>query len=174
MLKDFFQGKWLNHPLHPALVHFPAGLWPAALVFDLLSRTAAWGNTAVQIAFYALLLGLLSALVAIPAGFADWLDIRREKPAWKIGLVHMGLNLTITLLQIINLVLRFPGYQTADSVSTPQVLLSAVAVGLLLVSGYLGGRMIYAYGINVARVSKKKWREIAKEGGAAVPPQKGG
>ena len=30
-LKDLLQGKWLGHPLHPALVHVPTGLWPAAL-----------------------------------------------------------------------------------------------------------------------------------------------
>jgi hypothetical protein len=33
--------------------------------------------------------------------------------------------------------------------------------------------MIYDYGINVARLSKKKWRKIAQKGGAAVPPKKG-
>jgi hypothetical protein len=49
-----------------------------------------------------------------------------------------------------------------------------VATLLLLISGYLGGRMIYAYGINVARLSKTKWRKIAKEGGAVVPPENGG
>ena len=52
--------------------------------------------------------------------------------------------------------------------------LSAFATLLLLISGYLGGRMIYAYGINVARLSKKKWRKIAQEGGAAVPPESEG
>jgi hypothetical protein len=33
--------------------------------------------------------------------------------------------------------------------------------------------MIYAYGISVARLSKKKWRKIAEEGGAVVPPASG-
>jgi hypothetical protein len=33
--------------------------------------------------------------------------------------------------------------------------------------------MIYAYGINVARLSKEKWRKIALDGGAVVPPEKG-
>lgn len=37
LLKDFLQGKWLGHPLHPLLVHLPTALWPAALVFDILS-----------------------------------------------------------------------------------------------------------------------------------------
>lgn len=170
---DFLQGKWLKHPLHPALVHIPTALWPAALVFDLLAA-AQGDNLFVRLAFYALLVGLLAALLAAPTGYADWTDIRREKPAWKIGLAHMVLNLTITVMQVLNLVLRWGSFKTADLVPTGLVLLSAAAVLLLLVSGYLGGRMIYAYGINVARLSKGKWREIAAEGGAALPPQKDG
>jgi hypothetical protein len=46
-----------------------------------------------------------------------------------------------------------------------------LATLLLIASGYLGGRMIYAYGISVARLSKDKWRKIAERGGAAVPPE---
>ncbi|HSL42718.1 MAG TPA: DUF2231 domain-containing protein [Anaerolineales bacterium] len=168
---EFLQGKWLKHPLHPALVHIPTALWPAAFVFDLLSLIYS-DNTLVQMAFYAILIGLIVALLAIPTGYADWTDIRPEKPAWKLGLYHMILNVFISILWGINLALRWQTYQTMISVPAAQVALSALATLLLLVSGYLGGRMIYAYGINVARLSKKKWREIAKEGGAAVPPEK--
>jgi len=169
---DFLQGKWLKHPLHPALVHIPTALWPTAFVFDLLSQFNA-ENTFVQLAFYAILLGLLAALAAIPTGYADWTDIRREKPAWKLGLVHMILNLAVSTLWAVNLWLRVGSFQTATSVPPGLLGLSALATLLLLVSSYLGGRMIYAYGISVARLSKKKWRKIAQDGGAAVPPLEG-
>jgi uncharacterized membrane protein len=119
-----------------------------------------------------MLLGLIFALPAIPTGVADWTDIRREKPAWKLGLYHMILNVIITILWGINLAMRLPAFQSMSSVPAGLVALSAIATLMLLVSGYLGGRMIYAYGINVARLSKKKWREIAREGGAALPPEK--
>jgi uncharacterized membrane protein len=170
MLIDFLQGKWLKHPLHPALVHVPTALWPAAFLFDVLSQS---GNSIfAELAFYAILLGLVFALPAIPTGVADWTDIRREKPAWKLGLYHMILNVIITILWGINLAMRLPAFQSMSSVPTGPVALSAIATLMLLVSGSLGGRMIYAYGINVARLSKKKWREIAREGGAALPPEK--
>src|SRR5687768_15730300 len=80
---DFLQGKWLRHPLHPALVHIPTALWPAAFVFDLLSQITQ-ENVFVQLSFYAMLLGLIVAILAIPTGIADWTDIGREKPAWKL------------------------------------------------------------------------------------------
>jgi uncharacterized membrane protein len=169
---DFLQGKWLKHPLHPALVHIPTALWPTGFVFDLLSQFNA-ENTFVQLAFYAILLGLLAALAAIPTGYADWTDIRREKPAWKLGLIHLILNVIISALWAINLWLRLESFQTATSVPPGLLGLSSLATLLLLVSGYLGGRMIYAYGISVARLSKKKWRKIAQDGGAVVPPLEG-
>jgi uncharacterized membrane protein len=169
---DFLQGKWLKHPLHPALVHIPMALWPAAWIFDLISQFQA-DNIFVQLAFYAGLLGLLVALFAIPTGIADWMDIGREKPAWKLGLYHMVLNGIVSILWAINLGLRAGSAQTATSVPLGLIALSGLATVLLLVSGYLGGRMVYAYGISVARLSKNKWRKIAEQGGAAVPPEEG-
>jgi uncharacterized membrane protein len=168
---DFLQGKWLKHPLHPALVHIPTSLWPTAFLIDVVSQFQP-DNVFMQLAFYAILVGLIFALLAMPTGYADWTDIKSEKPAWKLGLYHMILNVIVAILWGINLALRLRELQTAVSVPLGLVGLSALATGLLLVSGYLGGRMIYAYGINVARLSKEKWRKIAQDGGAAVPPEK--
>ena len=69
--------------------------------FSLLSE-----DVDAAAAFYARLLGWIVALLAIPTGFADWTDIRREKPAWKLGLYHMGLNVLVVILWAINLWLR--------------------------------------------------------------------
>jgi uncharacterized membrane protein len=170
-MKNFLQGKWLGHPLHTFLVHLPTGLWPAALVFDVLTTLGIGGNVLTRLSFYAIGLGLLSALLAIPTGLADWWDIKRDKPAWKIGLYHLGLNLIITVLWAVNFGLRLQS--PADVVRVPDglVVLSAAATALLFVSGYLGGQMAYEYGISVARVSKDKWRRIAEAGGANVAPE---
>jgi hypothetical protein len=47
--------------------------------------------------------------------------------------------------------------------------LSVVGTLILVVSGYLGGRMVYHYGIGIARLSKGRWRRVAERGGANVP-----
>jgi uncharacterized membrane protein len=168
---DFFKGKWLGHPLHPALVHVPAGLWPAALVFDFLSQTGL-GNVAVQLSFFCIAFGLLAALAAVPAGIFDWSEIKKEKPAWKIGVWHMSLNLLAAALFAANLGLRFGTFRTATTVPLPGLALSAIGVFLVMVSGYLGGQMVYSHGIGVARMSKKKWRMVAEKGGSNVPPER--
>src|SRR5689334_20879360 len=37
--KDFLNGTWLGHPLHPALTDVPIGAWTVAVVFDALTVT---------------------------------------------------------------------------------------------------------------------------------------
>ena len=173
-MMDFLQGKWLGHPLHPILVHVPTALWPAALVFDILSRVGVGGNAMVRTGTYAILVGLVVAVAAVPPGIADWSGIKRDRPAWKIGLVHMILNVGVIILWTVNLILRWGSVADAETVGTIPLLLSAAATLVLLVSGYLGGRLVYDYGISVARISKEKWRRIAEAGGAKVPsPEEG-
>src|SRR5438045_3763847 len=105
MIVDLLKGKWLGHPLHPLLVHVPMALWPAALLFDLLSRAGFGGNAMVRTSFFAIGLGLAVALLAVPTGIVDWSGIKREKPAWKIGLWHMLLNAVARVLFSISFVL---------------------------------------------------------------------
>jgi uncharacterized membrane protein len=170
-LLDFLKGKWLSHPLHPILAHVPMAMWPGALVFDFLSQRQVGGNAMVRLSFYAIALGLAAALLAVPTGLVDWSGIKKEKPAWKIGLYHMVLNLIIAALFGVNLALRWTTFQVATQVDRTPLLLSLVGTVLLIVSAYLGGLMVYEYGISVARMSKDKWREIAEAGRANVPPE---
>jgi uncharacterized membrane protein len=172
MIADLLKGKWLGHPLHPLLVHMPMALWPAALVFDLLSLAGIGGNPMVRTSFFAIGVGLAVALLAVPTGIMDWSGIKPEKPAWKIGLWHMALNAVVLILFAINFVLRLGTYRETSKISGTPLTLSIVGTLVLFVSAYLGGRMVYAYGINVARLSKSKWRKIAESAGARVAPEK--
>ena len=171
-LTDILKGKWLGHPLHPILVHIPVGLWPSALVFDLLSRAGVGGNTMVRLSFLSIAAGLVVALLAVPTGIVDWSGIKKENPAWKIGLWHMGLNIVVAALFAVNLGLRVGTFRTATFVEGMLAGLSAIGVVVLFISAYLGGFMVYDRGISVARMSKKKWRKRAERGGANVPKEK--
>jgi uncharacterized membrane protein len=147
-------------------------MWPTALIFDVLSQWNVVGNAGVRLSFYAIALGLLVSLVAVPAGLVDWSGIKKEKPAWKLGLYHLILNLIVAVLFAINLGLRLRDFRDAKVVATAPLLLSLIGTSILVISAYLGGRMVYEYGISVARLSKKKWRHIAAQGGANLPPEK--
>lgn len=171
-LKSFLLGKWMRHPLHPAIVHVPIALWTGALLFDILSLGGIGGNALVRTSFWGIALGLASTLLVVPSGIAEWTQIRREKPAWKLALWHMMLNVAVVLVLAASLGLRTGSAYDADRVPLLPFLLNIIANAVLLVSGYIGGRMVYEHGIGVARLSKQKWRQIAAAGHANLPPQK--
>jgi uncharacterized membrane protein len=170
-IADVAKGKWLKHPLHPIVVHVPVGLWPAAFLFDGLSRLKIGGNTIVQLSFFCIAVGLLAALIAVPTGVLDWGEVKKEKPAWRIGLYHMALNLVVALLFAMNLGLRIEDFRNAESVAVMPLALSGIGTVLLFGGAYLGGLMVYDHGVGVARMSKEELREEAERAGANVPPK---
>jgi uncharacterized membrane protein len=172
MVLDFLKGKWLKHPLHPALVHIPVAAFIGAPISDLLSRNGIGGNVLVQLAYFAILLGVVVAIPTILTGVADFSEIKREKPAWKIGLAHGLLNLTATGIFAYSLPLRYHTFRTAPMPLDLEWKLSCLGGILVLISAYLGGYMAYQHGIGVARFSKEDWKEMARDGHANLPPAK--
>jgi uncharacterized membrane protein len=83
----------------------------------------------------------------------------------------MIINISATALWLVNLLLRWSDVGQATQVGALPLALSIVGTTLLAVSGYLGGRMVYDYGIGIGRQSKKKWRKIAEQGKARVPQE---
>src|SRR2546423_1962030 len=87
-----------GHPFHPILVTVPIGAWVAAFVFDIVSRTADDATVFAKGAYWLIGIGIVGALVAAMFGFLDLLGIPTGTTAFKTGLTHMGLNLTVVAL----------------------------------------------------------------------------
>lgn len=132
-----------GHPIHPMLVPIPIGLWVFSFVCDLIygwgSGQAVWET----VALYAMVGGILGALAAAIPGLVDLLSLPAAPK--RTALIHMAINLTIVVLYVINVYLRI-GMQTPTSAP---IWLSAIAIALLLVSGWLGGKMVYVFGVAV-------------------------
>jgi len=154
MLKDFLEGKPLRHPLHPMLVHFPIGLFLLSLLLDLASLAFPSVPDLVRDSFYAMLLGVITALIAAVPGFVDYTDIRSDHPAKPTATAHLTLNLIVVALYGINLGVRSSSL-VDPKISFGPLILSLVGVALLSVSGYLGGRLVYDDGISVGRHKRR-------------------
>jgi nitrite reductase/ring-hydroxylating ferredoxin subunit/uncharacterized membrane protein len=154
VIKAILQGRALGHPLHPLLIHFPIALFTLALILDVSSFVRDDGNPMVRAAFVSLVAGLITALLAAAAGFADWSDIRSDHPAKKTANYHMVLNIAAVLLYAVSVVLRW-GHREAEHTPVIAFLLSLLAAGVLTVSGFLGGHMVYNDGIAVGRHRRK-------------------
>ncbi len=171
-LFDFLQGKWLGHPLHPALVHVPIALWLLAAIFDVLIVLKIGVPVLTRLSFYCVIGGLLGAFAAVPTGIADWAPIKKENPAWRLGLYHLMLNLVAIFLWAVNFGLRLDALDNGSGVTRPILITSLSGAGLLLVSGYIGSLMVFDHGVGVGRLSKKKWRAIANRAGSRLPDEK--
>ncbi|MDF2465154.1 MAG: hypothetical protein K0Q43_3389 [Ramlibacter sp.] len=135
-----------GHPIHPMLVTIPIGLWVFSLVCDLIAMRSADAATWNVVALYALIGGIIGALAAALPGLIDLLSLR-DKAIKKTALVHMAINLTVVALYVVNAWLRVG--QDATAGGTPFIL-SLIAVAMLVVSGWLGGKMVYLAGVGVS------------------------
>lgn len=135
-----------KHPIHPMLVVFPIGLWIFSLFCDLIGLTVAAPEVWHTVALFTMVGGLIGALLAAVPGLIDLIYYQGGKPpVKKIALAHMTINLSAVVLYAVNVWLR--AGSPAD-LSTP-IILSAIGVGLIAVSGWLGGQMVHVYGVGV-------------------------
>lgn len=169
---EILQGKWLGHPLHPAVVHVPVGAWIISAILDGINRHTNDAGPGVHLSLYCVIAGLVTALIAVPTGVAEWASIKKEKPAWKLGLTHMALNLLAAITWAANLGLRWKALPTAEPVTLAVLVTSIIGALLVLISGYIGSLMVFDHGTSVARQSKKKWRRIAQRAGSNLPEEK--
>jgi uncharacterized membrane protein len=160
-----------HHPIHPMLVPLPIGLWIFSLIADI-TFVRGWGGPAWHdMAFYTMFGGVIGALLAALPGFVDYVAVlrrSRHSSTPKVATVHMGLNLTIVVLYVVNLYLRTSMPPTARV----PLWLSVVAIALLGVSGWLGGSLAYVHRVGVAEPEAEAPMSIAVEVGTPAAPRR--
>jgi uncharacterized membrane protein len=154
-----------GHPFHATLVPLPIGAWVAGFVLDVVSRTAENGAGYARAATVVYGLGLVGALLAAVFGFMDYGQLAKGTKANRVATTHMTLN----LLVVVALGASFLARLGSDDpeVPTALILLSAVALAVLGVSGWLGGKMSYRYGIRVA--DEQTQAEAFEDQGGLLP-----
>ena len=131
-----------GHPIHPMLVPIPIGLWVFSLVCDLVhmsNGSPVWAT----VAFYCMAGGIVGALLAAVPGLIDLLSLPAGPRSTAVK--HMAINLTVVALYLVNIWQRMGAPENPGNL----VWLSLVSIVLLVVSGWLGGKMVYEHGIAV-------------------------
>lgn len=139
-----------GHPFHPILVTVPIGAWVASLIFDVASHLVHAPGFLARGSAWLIAIGLLGALAAALVGFLDLFAIPPGTRAFRTGLTHMALNVLVTAAYAVNFAWRHAAGPETGSVGVGMVALSAMSLGVLGVSGFLGGKLAYRYGVRVA------------------------
>ncbi len=137
-----------GHPIHPMIIPFPIALWVFALIADLMFL---WrGNPAwTWVAYYCLGAGCIGAIAAAVFGLIDLLGVKSNE-AFRTGLIHASLNVVALLIFGVDFYLRTgAGHQAVGTPNGLPLILSIIGVLGLVISGWLGGELVFRYGLGV-------------------------
>ena len=137
-----------RHPLHPAVVHFPVASWTLATITDL-----AGGHFPGQSAWLAgilLLIGSITAMIAMLTGLIEYSGIEDGAPALKTATFHMSGALSAFTFYLVSFLLRWDG-KTILPPDTAAMCFSVAGLLCLCVTGWLGGKLVYTHGTGVQK-----------------------
>jgi nitrite reductase/ring-hydroxylating ferredoxin subunit/uncharacterized membrane protein len=151
-------GRWLGHPLHPALSDLPIGLWTSAVVLDALDSSPA-PRRGIDAAGVLSAAGIVAAGATALTGLTDW-AVSNDQDR-RVGLLHGLLNTVALGLQCAALGTRMAGHRSTAR---------ALGAASLTVTGgaaYLGGHLVFTKGVMVNRVAwatgPRRWTRILEE-----------
>ena len=136
-----------RHPIHPMLVPIPIGCFIGALLTDITYYVTAemmWADFSSWLLAVGFIFGVLAAI----AGLTDFLGnrrIRMQAPAWP----HLIGNLLVLVLSFFNNLVHSRDAWT--SVVPTGLVLSALTVLILPITGWLGWSMVYRHKVGVMR-----------------------
>jgi uncharacterized membrane protein len=133
-----------GHPIHPMLVPIAIGCFVFSFASDLLWLVTGDREPWNLLAYYTMLGGIIGALAAAAPGLVDLASLP-PGPVKKTALTHMSINLAVVVIYIVNAWIR--AGKPAD-LQLPMIL-SAVTILMLLVSGWLGGKLVFEAGVGV-------------------------
>ncbi|HTW02602.1 MAG TPA: Rieske 2Fe-2S domain-containing protein [Streptosporangiaceae bacterium] len=151
-------GRWVGHPLHPALSDLPVGLWTGVVVLDVTDRDPAPGR-GTDAAGVLSAAGIVAAGATALTGLSDW-TVSNEQDR-RVGLLHGILNTVALGLQGASLGTRMAGHR-----STARAL-AAASLTVTAAAGYVGGHLVFTKGVMVNRVAwaigPRRWTRAMQE-----------
>jgi len=151
-------GRWLGHPLHPALSDLPIGFWAGSMLLDLINGDPSpEGGLDPAGVFTAA--GIATAVATAATGVVDW-TVSDDQDR-RVGLFHGVLNTAALGLQGMSLAARLTGHRgTARG-------LGAAGLAVTGAAAYLGGHLVFAKAVMVSRVAgadgPRRWVRVIEE-----------
>jgi uncharacterized membrane protein len=136
-------------PFHPRFVHFPIALslvGVVAIAFGILRSRERW----LSYGRISLLLGWLGVLSAVVTGLMD--QSRAPQTTEVISVINQHITAGIGLLIVFGLALYWPlRNKKLFAARIPWPYLGLLLAGMVLVflEGFLGGKLVYQFGVGV-------------------------
>jgi uncharacterized membrane protein len=134
-----------GHPFHATMVTIPIGAWVTGVVLDIVALAADDGDPYLLAGRWVFGVGVIGALAAAALGLMDYTRLARGTRARRTATIHMLLNIAAVILFAVVWALHF-----GDGPSVAALVLGIVGLLGVAASGFLGGEMVFRYGVRVA------------------------
>jgi uncharacterized membrane protein len=143
---------WSGKPTHPPLTDVPVAAYLLAAAFDVIAtfgRDESWAQGFFRAGTYVFIGGAAVSVLTALTGFWDWLrSTEKGTQARRTANAHGLAMLTVTVLALVNIVLRLNDYDHSHP-SAVILVLSIVVATLVSLGAALGGTLVFDYGFNV-------------------------
>ena len=162
-----FPGK----PPHPPFTDVSIGAYTVGVAMLVLG---ALGVEEEQMAHGALLAiggGLAVALPTAVTGLLDWLDLPNGTPRRTTATIHLLVMVTATVLFALTFIAHLDGYDNAEVEALPLILGVAAEI-VLTAGGYIGGSLVFVYGVRVLKRPETRTADALVPGKATVEDER--
>lgn len=139
--------------IHPILVHFTYALIMTSafsLIVVSLRPAGGWRDTLKHAGDWMLAFGAVSILATVAAGFQAYYSVAHDGPSHAAMTVHRNFAVPTAVV-----LLALSGWRYLKRANRPGFVYSALLLGvagMLTVTAWWGGRLVYAHGLGVMRM----------------------
>ena len=146
-LVDLMRG-WPGKPSHPPLTDASIGAYTVGVAMLVAGKLGLEEHQMAHGALLAISGGLALAAPTAITGLLDWLQLEKGTTRKTVATIHLLTMVSATLVFAGTWLAQRPGYNHSR-IETLGLVLGLAAEALLAIGGYIGGTLVFAYGVRV-------------------------
>ncbi|MBA2331329.1 MAG: DUF2231 domain-containing protein [Actinobacteria bacterium] len=148
MKLDYLLRGTPGHPVHPPLTDATIGVYTFATIAAVLSAVGIAEESAAKGWALALVIGLILSGPTSITGMIDWLKISPGTPLKRTATSHLIAMVAATIFFLVTALVGY-GDGMDGVVGSGALILNLIAFGSLTLGGWLGGAIVFNYGMRV-------------------------
>jgi uncharacterized membrane protein len=137
-----------GHPLHPPFTDATIGAYAVASILGILAVAGVSTGRTTTGWWLALLVALCLTVPTAVTGLVDWLQITWWTPLWRVATSHM-LAMVAAASMFLGALLWGRADYDAGALGGGPLALTLIAFATLTLGGWLGGTIVFVYGMRV-------------------------
>ena len=152
-----------GHPVHPPFTDATIGAYTVASILGIFAVAGVSTGRTTTGWWLAVLVALCLTVPTAVTGLADWLQITWWTPLWRVATAHMAAMVVASAFFLAALLVGHADY-TAGSLGGGPLALTLIGFATLTLGGWLGGTIVFVYGMRILGIAEVPALEAVKPG----------